>query len=202
MSPYKIIYVILNFQKEQIMTEQIRQIAERIKEIREISGISAETLAIRLGVTKEQYNSYESGNIDIPVGFVFKVSELFNIELSVMLGGDNPKLHVYGVVRNGKGLILERRKQYRYESLASNFINKKAEPFMVTIDPRPEGETLEFNSHPGQEFNYVIKGTMMTIIDGHEITLNEGDSIYFDSGCKHAMKALDNGQVRFLAIVL
>ena len=184
------------------MTEQIRQIAERIKEIREISGISAETLAIRLGVTKDLYNRYESGNIDIPVGFIFKIAELFNIELSVMLGGDNPKLHIYGVVRNGKGLKLERRKQYRYESLAHNFIHKKAEPFMVTIDPQPEVESPEFNSHPGQEFNYVIKGSMMTLIDGHEIILNEGDSIYFDSGCKHAMRPLNDEQVRFLAIVL
>jgi len=38
-----------------------------------------------------------------------------------MLGGDNPKLSIYGVVRNGKGLKLERRKQYKYESLADKF---------------------------------------------------------------------------------
>ena len=184
------------------MTEQIKQIAERIKEIREISGISAETLASKLGISTELYLKYESGNNDIPVGVIFEISELFNIELSVMLGGDNPKLRIYGVVRNGKGLKLERRKQYKYESLADNFIHKKAEPFMVTIDPASENKLLEFNSHPGQEFNYVIKGTMMTIIDGHEIILNEGDSIYFNSGYKHAMRAMNNEQVRFLAIVL
>ncbi len=184
------------------MTEQIKQTAERIKEIREISGISTESLAKSLGITKELYNNYESGNSDIPVGIIFKISELFNVELSVMLGGDNPKLHIYGVVRNGKGLKLERRKQYKYESLAYNFIHKKAEPFMVTVDPGPEGRIMEFNSHSGQEFNYVIKGTMMTIIDGHEIILNEGDSIYFDSGYKHAMKALNGEQVKFLAVVL
>jgi quercetin dioxygenase-like cupin family protein len=73
---------------------------------------------------------------------------------------------------------------------------------MVTIDPHADETLLEFNFHPGQEFNYVIKGNMMTIIDGHEIILNEGDSIYFDSGCKHAMKALNDQQVKFLAIVL
>jgi len=184
------------------MTEQIKQIAERIKEIREISGISAETLATKLGVAKDLYNRYESGNVDIPVGFIFEVAEFFNVELSVMLGGNNPRLHIYGVVRNGKGLKLERRKQYKYESLAYNFINKKSEPFMVTIDPHPGNEFPEFNSHPGQEFNYVIKGTMMVIIDGHEVILNEGDSIYFDSGCKHAMKALNDEQVKFLAIIL
>jgi len=184
------------------MTEQIQQIAERIKEIREISGISAETLAGQLGIPIDTYLKYESGNTDIPVGIIFEISELFNIELSVMLGGDNPKLRIYGVVRNGKGLKLERRKQYKYESLAYNFIHKKAEPFMVTIDPATDNALLEFNSHPGQEFNFVIKGAMMTIIDGHEIILNEGDSIYFNSGYNHAMKALNNEQVRFLAIVL
>ena len=150
----------------------------------------------------ELYNKYESGTSDIPIGIISEISEYFNIELSVMLGGDNPKLRIYSVVRNGKGLKLERRKQYRYESLAYNFIHKKAEPFMVTIDPREDEALPEFNSHPGQEFNYVVKGTMMTIIDGHEIILNEGDSIFFNSAYKHAMKALNNEQVRFLAIVL
>jgi quercetin dioxygenase-like cupin family protein/DNA-binding XRE family transcriptional regulator len=184
------------------MTEQIKQIAERIKEIREISGISAESLAGKLAIPTEMYLNYETGHTDIPVGIIFKISELFNVELSVMLGGDTPKLRIYGVVRGGKGLKLERRKQYKYESLAYNFIHKEAEPFMVTIDPGPENSLLEFNSHPGQEFNYVIKGTMLSIIDGHEIVLNEGDSIYFDSGYKHAMRALNNEQVKFLAIVL
>jgi len=182
------------------MTDQIKQIAERIKEIREISGISAETLADKLGVESDLYKKYETGSTDIPVGVIFKIAEQFNVELSVMLGGDNPKLHIYGIVRNGKGLKLERRKQYKYESLAYNFIHKKAEPFLVTIDPGDK--VLDFNSHPGQEFNYVLKGTMMTIIDGHELILNEGDSVYFDSGCKHAMKALNNEEVKFLAIVL
>jgi transcriptional regulator with XRE-family HTH domain len=184
------------------MTEQIKQIAERIKEIREISGISAESLADKLGVAADLYTEYESGNTDIPVGFIYKIAHWFNIELSVLLGGNNPKMHVYGVVRKGKGLKLERRKQYKYETLAYNFLNKKAEPFMVTVDPEKENTPLEFNSHTGQEFNYIIEGTLKTIIDGHEIILNEGDSVYFDSGCKHAMKALNNQRVRFLAIVL
>ena len=84
------------------MTEQIRQIAARIKEIREISGISAETLAQKIGLDADLYNRYESGDIDIPVGIVFQISELFNVELSVLLGGDNPRLHVYSVVRRGR----------------------------------------------------------------------------------------------------
>jgi mannose-6-phosphate isomerase-like protein (cupin superfamily) len=184
------------------MTEQIKQIAGRIKEIREISGTSAETLASKLGLPYETYLRYEGGNSDIPVGIILSIAELFNIDMSVMLGGDNPKLRIFSVVRNGKGLKLERTRQYKYESLAYNFIHKKAEPFMVTVEPKADDKWPEFNSHPGQEFNYVVEGTMMTIIDGHEITLYPGDSVYFDSGCKHAMRALNNAPVRFLAVVL
>lgn len=184
------------------MTEEIRQIGARIRELRDIAGITTGDLAAKLGLPEDLYVKYESGESDIPVGVLFEISEMFKVELSVLLGGEGPKLHVYGVVRNGKGLKLERRQQYKYESLASNFIHKKAEVFMVTIDPKPEDTMLDFNSHPGQEFNYVIKGSMITIIDGHEIILNEGDSIYFDSGYNHAMKALNNEQVKFLAMVL
>ena len=61
---------------------------------------------------------------------------------------------------------------------------------------------MEFNSHPGQEFNYVIEGTMKIIIDTHEIILNAGDSIYYDSGYRHAMKALNQTTVKMLALVL
>jgi len=79
---------------------------------------------------------------------------------------------------------------------------KKAEPFIVTVTPDPESLPLEFNSHPGQEFNYVLEGTLMIVVDGHEIILTEGDSVYFDSGYQHAMKAMNNHSARFLAVIV
>ncbi len=184
------------------MKEKIQFVAERIKELREISGISTTTLAKELGISLDLINQYESGNVDIPVGFLYKFAHRFDVELSAILTGENPRLHVYCVVRKDKGLSVERRKQYKYESLAANFINKKAEPFIVRIEPNMESAPVEFNSHPGQEFNYVIEGTMKIIIDTHEIVLNPGDSIYYDSSYKHAMKAISQTQVKMLAIVL
>jgi transcriptional regulator with XRE-family HTH domain len=184
------------------MELQIQEIASRIKELREISGISAESFARELDLDPILLSEYESGNIDIPVGFLLKVAHRLNLELTSLLKGDEPKLHVYSVVRNSKGVNVDRRKQYHYESLASNFIHKKAEPFIVTVEPEVSGSQLEFNSHPGQEFNYVLEGSLMVVVDGHEIILNQGDSIYFDSGYKHAMKALNNREARFLAVIV
>ena len=184
------------------MTDQLQSIAARIKELREISGISVESFARELNVETGLLNDYECGNTDIPVGFLIRLANRFKMELTALLSGDQPKLHVYSVVRKGKGLNVDRRKQYTYENLAYNFIHKKVEPFIVTVMPYPESRTPQFNSHPGQEFNFVMEGSLMIIVDGHEIVLNEGDSIYFDSAYQHAMKALNNQNARFLALII
>jgi len=184
------------------MTEQIKQVAARIREMREISDISADTLANQLGITLALYNEYESGDIDIPVSFLYQFANKFNIELSTLLTGENPRLHTYSVVRKGKGISVDRRKEYKYENLAYNFIHKKAEPFLVLVEPEADDTEIHYNSHPGQEFNYVLEGSMKVFIDEHEVTLNEGDSLYFNSGLSHGMRAINNKPAKFLAIIL
>ncbi|MCX7746837.1 MAG: XRE family transcriptional regulator [Clostridia bacterium] len=184
------------------MSEQIKQIATRIKELREISGASIESLSKEFNIPQETYKEYESGNVDIPVSFLYEVANKFNVQLTEILTGEAPKLHTYSLVRKDKGISVERRKQYNYQSLAYNFTHKKAEPFLVTVNPEPEDAPVHSNSHPGQEFNYVIEGTLKVIINSHEIILNEGDSLFFDSGANHAMKAVGGKAAKFLAIIL
>ncbi len=184
-----------------IMSDQIKQIASRIKDLREIAGLSIETLAAELGVPAETYREYEGGSIDIPVGFLYELANKFHVELTAILTGEDPKLHTYCLVRKGKGVSVDRRNPYKYLSLAYNFANKKAEPFSVTVVPSAEDAPIHLSSHPGQEFNFVLEGTLMIYIDGHQLILNEGDSLYFDSGCNHGMKAIGDKEARFLAII-
>jgi quercetin dioxygenase-like cupin family protein len=58
------------------------------------------------------------------------------------------------------------------------------------------------NNHPGQEFNYLLSGTLKFLLDGYEVTLYPGDSIYFDSGIDHGMIALNGEPAQFLAVIL
>jgi mannose-6-phosphate isomerase-like protein (cupin superfamily) len=184
------------------MPEKIKNIASRIKDLREIAGVSPETLAHEFNIPGEKYLEYESGAADIPVSFLYEVAHRFNVELTDLLTGKSPKLHTYALTRKGKGVGVERRKQYKYQSLAYNFIHKKAEPFLVTAEPVVAGEPVSFNNHPGQEFNFVLEGTLKIIINDHELILNEGDSLFFDSGVNHVMQAMNGKPARFLAVIL
>ena len=184
------------------MNEEIRQIAARVKELREIAGVSPESLSSEFGMPFQTLVDYESGLADIPVSFLQKVSIRFKVDLTAILTGEYPRLHTYALARKGGGVNVERRKEYEYRSLAYNFAQKKAEPFLVKVEPEPDNIPMHYNSHPGQEFNYLLEGRLKIFIDGHEIILNEGDSVYFDSNVKHGMRALDNKPSQFLAIII
>ena len=122
--------------------------------------------------------------------------------VDLLLTGGEPKLHVYCLTRAGQGVGIDRRKEYQYQSLAYNFGNKVAEPFFVTAGAVPAGTPLVVNCHDGQEFDYVMEGTLRFIVNGTEMVLNPGDSIYFNSGYPHGIQAVGDKPAKFLAIVL
>lgn len=184
------------------MSDRIGELAARVREMRMISKLTPESLAADLGISPAALQEYESGRSDIPISFLYSFAARFGLEMSALLTGEEPRLHLYTLVRKGRGVSVDRRKDYRYSSLAHNFVGKRAEPFLVTADPWPENRPSPVNSHAGQEFNYVLSGRLEVTVDGHALVLEEGDSLYFDSSAPHGMRALDNRPAHFIAVVI
>ena len=182
------------------MKEKIEEIATRVRELRELSEISLQEMADHLNVSKETYEDYECGNVDIPASILFEIANKLKVSMSLLLTGQEPRMHIFSVTRKGEGVEVERRKQYRYQNLAGKFVHKKAEPFIVTVEPKEEKPSVY--SHPGQEFDYVLEGTLKLYIHDNEIVLEEGDSIFFDSSYGHAMVALNDRPAKMLVIVM
>jgi len=180
------------------MQEQISQIAARVKELRELSGISPESMAAELGIGRAEYLALETGREDISVGTLSRIARRCKVELASLLTGEEPRLHLYTLTRRGMGATVERKAGYQYMALASNFIHKRAEPFLVTALPGSPGHP---DTHPGHEFIYLMEGRLRVQIGEHEVSLEEGDSLYFDASAAHAATALDGKPARFLAIL-
>ena len=183
------------------MDEQLKQIGERLRGLRDALDIDAQEVADLCGISLDHYLGMESGEGELSVGNLQKIAKKYGVELDVLLFGEEPHMSTYFLTRKGQGLQVERRKAYKYESLASGFRGRKADPFIVTVEPKPEDAPRESNSHPGQEFNMVIEGTLELTVGQKTLVLEEGDSIYFDATQPHGMRALDNHPVRFLAII-
>jgi transcriptional regulator with XRE-family HTH domain len=179
-----------------------RDIGERIKGIRELSDLTLETLAGRVNTSPEQLDSYERGEADIPLSILHDISSELNITMTELLTGEGAKMSVYSVTRKGKGKGVERRKAYDYKSLAYNFSRRKMEPFVITIEAKPEDAPFSLNTHGGQEFHHCLEGSFVIMIGSHVITINEGDSIYFDPKYPHGMKALNGKDAKDLVILI
>ena len=183
------------------MNEQIRQIADRLRGMRDVLEISSDEAAATCAITREQYVKFESGKVDIPVSILHRMSQKYDFDLTFLLTGEEPHMRSYTLTRKDKGIGVDRRKDYKYQALASNFQHRKADPFIVIVEPK-EDSLVSFNSHPGQEFNYMIEGKIKFFIGSKVMILEPGDSIYFDSGLQHGMVAIDNRPAKFVAIIL
>jgi quercetin dioxygenase-like cupin family protein len=184
------------------MQTELEQIGARITGLRDILEITPVALAEALNIPVTTLLAYERGETDIPVSCLYSIAKVLRVELSTLLTGDEPRVKVYSVVRKGHGAPVERRKAYAHEALAPHFIDKQCEPFLVTVAPGASDVPCACNVHEGQEFNYVLQGTVKLTIAGHDVVLNEGDAIYFDSGQPHGMQALGSGPAQFLAVIL
>ena len=154
------------------------------------------------GISLEHYQKIESGEADPSVYRLSKISKRYGIDLDVLLFGEEPRMSSYFITRAGQGQEIDRGNDYRYQSLAAGFRGRKIDPFVVTVDPLPDGRNHNKNTHDGQEFDFMIDGTLEITIDTKVLVLNAGDSIYFDSRHPHCMRALGGEPATFISIII
>ena len=186
------------------METKIMEIAQRIKGLREILELTPQQMAQYTDVTLEEYLEYESGNQDFGFTFLYECAKVFGVDIVELLTGERPKLSHYTIVRSGKGLPIRRREGFTYEHLAYRIKNKLAEPFLVTApySAEEQDKPIMLSRHKGQEFDFVLKGSLKMQLQDHVEVLGEGDSIFYDSGYPHGMIATGGSDCVFLAVVI
>ncbi|MDR1002870.1 MAG: cupin domain-containing protein [Oscillospiraceae bacterium] len=186
------------------METKLIEVAQRIRALREIMDFSADEMAAAAGVSSEDYTKAENGEVDFGFTFLYKCAEKFGVDIVELLTGENPKLSFYSIVRSGEGLDIKRRAGFKYNHLAYRFRDKISEPFVVTAPYSEEAQTkeIELSTHEGQEFDYVLSGSLKVQFETHTEVLNEGDAVYYDSGRAHGMIATGGKECVFMAVVM
>ena len=192
---------------EQTMTGmdfKIREVAQRIRELREVSGFTVEEMAARTNLTVEEYIQCEAGNRNLSIAFLYRCTLSFGVDLGDLLEGRSPKLRHYDLTRKGEGQRIEEAHHMVGYNLAADFRNRIALPLYMEMKYRPgaEYEDIDLVTHEGQECDIVIRGHMKIQIGGRTEVLHPGDTIYYDSSVPHGMIAVDGEDCAFYAFVL
>ena len=183
---------------------KIREMAARIRELREIEGLSPEEMAQKTGVDVAEYIRCESGESDLNFAFIYRCAMTLNVNVTDIIEGQSPTLKSFTVTRAGAGQKIAQAHGMTYYNLAYAFQNRIAEPLYVrsTYDPEAQQRDIELTTHAGQECDLVLEGQLMVQVGEHREVLGPGDSIYFDSDTPHGMIAVGGKDCVFYAIVL
>ena len=183
---------------------KIREMAGRIRELREISGFTPAEMAGKTGVSIEEYLLCEAGGSNLTFAFLYRCALAFGVDVTDLIEGQSPKLRSYTLTRAGKGQKIEQAHEMIYYNMASDFQNRIADPLFVEnkYSDRAFHSDIELTSHIGQECDLIIKGCMKVQVGEHIEILHEGDCIYYDSSIPHGMVAANGEDCLFYAIVL
>ena len=181
------------------MVNELAEIGERIRGLREACDVTVEEMAASLNVDVATYEKWEETGEDVPISAIYHMANEFGVEFTEILTGSAAKLDTYQVVRAGQGREVDRYPGYYYQDLAWRFSGKIMQPLLVVLDP--SDEPAKMVSHTGQEFNLVLEGCVIVSWCDKEFELHPGDSIYFNPNLPHGQRCGGDVTAKFVTVI-
>ncbi len=180
-------------------------IGTKIRELRKKSGLILQDLSDRTGLSKPLLSQIEKGVVSPPVATLLKISRALHVNIGFFFQNGEMEEKVV-LVRRDESKVIDSRyfgrdeSGYYYEALAYKKSKKNMEPFLVEFK-RKKAEKLSYFSHDGEEFIYLLEGTLEFRTENQQYVLYPGDSLYFESSIPHAYRALERKNARALTVV-
>jgi quercetin dioxygenase-like cupin family protein/ribosome-binding protein aMBF1 (putative translation factor) len=176
----------------------------RMKEVREGRGLSLKDISQRTDIDASLLEQIEDGTMAPPLGTVIKLAKALDMKMGYFISGEEDR--PYTIVRGHDRKVVSRYDSkkgkhygYEYESLAPYKKDRHMEPFLVTLEPADTEE--ERSTHDGQEFIYVLEGTMEVRLGDEVHILEPEDTIYYDSTVPHLVKCHGESRTKILAVL-
>ena len=178
------------------------EIGDRIKKLREEKGLTLADLSQLTGFDAAMLADIESNAISPQLGTIIQLSKALDSALQRLLSGEGQKL--YAITRKDERKVVSRssaarsaRSAYTYMSLAPEVKGRHMEALLVELEALPDQER---SVHAGEEFIYVLEGTVVLYIGDERFEFQPGDSVYYLSTTPHLLTALE-GTAKILAVI-
>lgn len=177
-----------------------------LKSLRAQLGLTLAEVSKKTGFTISTLSKIERNKMALTFEKLVRLSEGLQVDITQFFGtngAESPRAEGAtrrSITRAGEGSSIEMpRGNYLY--LATELLNKRIVPIIGEVFAKDINEYGEFMRHQGEEFVYVLEGTLELHTEMYApARLNKGDSVYFDSGMAHAYIAIGDEPCRILSI--
>ena len=168
--------------------------------------MTVDQLAERAGVDSAMVESIEKGELVPYLSPLVKLSRALGVRLGTFLDDQEnlgpviTKNDDIAHIERFRGSDADTNKGRTFFSLALNKTSRHMEPLMVELNPSDDAG-LKKSSHEGEEFIYVLEGSIIVEYGKDVYTLAAGESIYYDSIVEHDVKAAGDAPAKILAVI-
>ncbi len=161
------------------------KIGEKIKELRIQKSLTQEELADRAELSKGFISQLERDLTSPSIATLVDILQCLGTDLEEFFSNTSSEQVVF------------KKSDYfqKYDGDLKNEINwiipnaqkNMMEPILLTLDPG--GSTYPDNPHEGEEFGYVLSGSITLHIGNKTFKAKKGESFYYKAGKKHFITA-------------
>jgi quercetin dioxygenase-like cupin family protein len=175
-------------------TGQLPPVGKKIKKARTSKKISYEALANDTGFSIDFLKKVEAGKITPPVGSLLQISRALEIDSGDLLKDEEDR------IQDRIQAYTQRTSSYAYATLTPGAENKHLKAFRVKIDALKDHEGVSYN-HEGEEFVYVLEGTIEVVVGEHINTVSAGESLHFNSGIQHLLRNVGETDAELIVVI-
>jgi transcriptional regulator with XRE-family HTH domain len=177
--------------------ENFFYIGDRIKSLRKNQKRTLQEIADGSELSKSMISKIENNRTVPSVAALVKIAKSLGTNISSLLENDQWEKAILTTRQEAHQNLTFTEKGYSIFPYASNFHEKKMQPFLFTAK---KGEVVPHQlSHEGEEFIFIIAGEMRMKVGEIEYILKPGDSLYFNSLQKHGIIPISD-EVSYLDI--
>ena len=181
-------------------------IGQKVRQIRRERKLTLQVVAELTGFTKSYLSMVELEKKSPPIASLSKIAHALQVDISEFFNERRLEERI-AVIRREERKSVARNGTvfgYKYESLAPAMQRRKRmEPFIITYPPgnRSGNEKTHWFDHEGEEFLFVLQGTITVFFGDKKYTLRKGDCVYFDSSIPHTGEGVGKEPAIALVVV-
>lgn len=173
---------------------RLTPVGKKIKKARTDKKMTYDSLANETGFSIAYLKQVEAGKVTPPVGTLLQISRALDIDSGDLLKDEE------GRMQDRIKAYTTRTSSYAYTTLTPGAENKHLKAFRVKIEAMKDHEGVSYN-HEGEEFVYVLTGTIEIVVGEHVNTLSPGESLHFNSGIQHHLKNIGETDAELLVVI-
>jgi transcriptional regulator with XRE-family HTH domain len=175
----------------------MEEIYEKIKKLRFEQSMTLKELSDKTGLSVSFLSQIERGASSLAITSLRRIADAFGVKMVYFF--EEPQNENYAIQLKDQKPFKIQGSESTFISLSSQFQERKIEPLIVTLAPLQKD--FEFVQHPGEEFYYVLNGTVILKVEDQNYILREGEAIHFPSTKSHMWENPLDTEVTLLSVV-